>query len=204
MMTRCCGLQDEIEMEGSIFRKPRTIVSQSVTHSGIRTEKNTVTMQIATAADVPDIVALRAAVAAKLTTEYGKGPWTSVSSEKAVRYDMRTSKVFILRQKSRLVATLRLTSKKPWAIDPSYFTKCNRPLYLLSMAVTPDLQRCGIGRSCIEEVKQICRQWPADALRLDAHDTPAGAGQFYFKCGFQNVGQTSYRSCPLEYFEMAL
>ena len=117
---------------------------------------------------------------------------------------MRTSKVFVARQKSKLVATLRLTTKKPWAIDRSYFSECQRPLYLLSMAVAPQLQRQGIGRLCLEEVKKICRQWPADAIRLDAYDAPAGAGPFYAKCGFQDVGRASYRGCLLAYFEMML
>jgi GNAT superfamily N-acetyltransferase len=161
-------------------------------------------MQTATVEDALDIVALRAAVAAKLTEQYGRGSWSGVSTEKGVLFDMRTSKVFVAYQKNRLVATLRLTTKKPWAIDRSYFSTCIRPLYLLSMAVAPELQRQGIGRLCLEEVKKICRQWPADGIRLDAYDAPAGAGQFYGKCGFRDVGRASYRGCPLAYFEMIL
>ena len=34
-----------------------------------------------------------------------------------------------------IVGTLRLVTKKPWAIDPAYFASVRRPLYLLSMAV---------------------------------------------------------------------
>ena len=104
---------------------------------------------IASAEDALDIVALREAVAAKLTAQYGRGPWSGVSTERGVLFDMRTSRVFVARQNSRLVATARLTTKKPWAIDPSYFSVCDRPLYLLSMAVAPDLQRQGIGRLCL-------------------------------------------------------
>jgi GNAT superfamily N-acetyltransferase len=161
-------------------------------------------MEEATAADALDIVALRAAVAGKLTAQYGHGPWSGVSTEKGVRFDMRTSKVFVVRRKGRLIATLRLATKKPWAIDPKYFSACKRPLYLLSMAVVPDLQRRGIGRLCVKETIKIGRQWPADAVRLDAYDAPAGAGQFYSKCGFRDVGRASYRGCPLAYFEMVL
>ena len=94
-------------------------------------------LQVATAADALDIVALRAAVTAKLTAQYGQGPWSGVSTEKGVLFDLRTSRVFVARRKSRLVATLRLTTKKPWAIARKYFTPCTRPLYLLSMAVAP-------------------------------------------------------------------
>ncbi|HEX5718366.1 MAG TPA: GNAT family N-acetyltransferase [Thermoanaerobaculia bacterium] len=118
---------------------------------------------------------------------------------------MRTSKVFVTRDGSGLItATLRLTTKKPWAIDKSYFTECRTPLYLHSMAVAPGLQHQGIGRLCIEEVKRIGREWPGEAIRLDAYDAEAGAGGFYRKCGFLEVGRVTYRSTPLIYFEMLL
>jgi GNAT superfamily N-acetyltransferase len=161
-------------------------------------------MKVATAADVPDIVALRAAVAEKLTAQYGEGSWSRVATEKGVLFDLRSTKLFVLRRRGKLVATLCLTTKKPWAIDRSYFTPCRRPLYLLAMAVAPELQRQGIGRWCVEEVKKIGRQWPADAILLDAYDAPAGAGAFYGKCGFRDVGRATYRGCPLAYFEMKL
>ena len=136
-----------------------------------------------------------------MAREYGQAP----RPKKEVLYDLRTSKVFVMYRASRLVATLRLATKKPWAIDLRYFSECRRPLYLLSMAVTPDRQRQGIGRHCLEEVTRIGRQWPADGIRLDAyHDALAGAGSFYDKCGFREVGRASYRGCPLVYFEMKL
>lgn len=161
-------------------------------------------LQIATTADVLGIIALRSAVAATLTERYGKGVWSGVATEKGVLYDLRTSKVFVMYQESRLVATVRLATKKPWAIDLRYFSECRRPLYLLSLAVAPDLQRQGIGRRCLEEVTRIGRQWPADGIRLDAYDALAGAGSFYDKCGFREVGRASYRGCPLVYYEMKL
>jgi GNAT superfamily N-acetyltransferase len=151
--------------------------------------------------DVSTIAELRSAVALKLTASFGPGHWSGVATEKGVRLDMRSSKVFVAHHKRRLIATLRLTTKKPWAIDPTYFSASKRPLYLLSMAVTPDLQRQGIGRQCMEQIKRICRKLPADAIRLDAYDAPAGAGIFYAKCGLRNVGRAEYRGCPLLYFE---
>ena len=72
------------------------------------------------------------------------------------------------------------------------------------MAVHPDWQRKGIGRLCFDEVKRIGKSMPADAIRLDAYDAEAGAGEFYSKSGFQKVGRASYRNCPLIYFKMLL
>ena len=158
----------------------------------------------ATAAAAEDIARIRTAVAEKLTSEYGKGHWSSPSSIRSVLLDLRTSSVYIAREQERVIATLRLVTKKPWAIDVKYFTPGKRPLYLTSMAVEPELQRRGIGRFCLEEVERIAREWPGDAVRLDAYDAAAGAGRFYAKCGYREVGRVIYRKVPLIYFELVL
>jgi ribosomal protein S18 acetylase RimI-like enzyme len=162
-------------------------------------------MTLAMAEEAPALAALHTAVAEDLTRRYGKGHWSSPVSEKAVLLGMRTSKVFVAHDASgAVIATLRLATKKPWAIDKSYFTECRTPCYLTSMAVAPELQHQGIGRLCVEEAKRIGREWPADAIRLDAYDAEAGAGGFYSKCGFREVGRVTYRNTPLIYFEMLL
>jgi hypothetical protein len=48
------------------------------------------------------------------------------------------------------------------------------------------------------------RDWPADAIRLDAFNADAGAGGFYRKCGFREVASVVYRNDPLLYFELVL
>ena len=159
-------------------------------------------LSIATPDDARAVAALRNAVASALTERHGIGPWSSLSSEKGVRSSMRRSSIYVARDAGRVVATLELATRKPWAIDRRYFTAVTRPLYLLSMAVDPALQRTGIGRRCIEAAVNICRSLPADALRLDAYDADAGAGDFYRKCGFAEVGRATYRNTPLIYFEL--
>ena len=42
-----------------------------------------------------------------------------------------------------------IATKKPWAIDVSYFTACKRAVYLTNMAVRPDYQNRGIGRKAL-------------------------------------------------------
>ncbi len=161
-------------------------------------------LQIATAADASALAALHTEVADELTRKHGHGPWSSRTSEKGVLYALRTSRVFLARDGAGIVATLRLATKKPWAIDTSYFAPCRRPLYLLAMAVVPARQRQGIGRRCLEEAKQIACAWPADAIRLDAYDADAGAGPFYARCGMTEVGRASYRNTPLIYYQILL
>ena len=154
--------------------------------------------------DAAELAALHTAVVDHLPSVHGRGPWSSKTSEKGVLYAMRNSRVFVAREGTEIVATLRLATKKPWAIDTSYFTACRKPLYLLAMAVTPARQRQGIGRQCMEEVKRIANAWPADAIRLDSYDADAGAGPFYARCGCTEVGRVTYRNAPLIYYELLL
>jgi ribosomal protein S18 acetylase RimI-like enzyme len=161
-------------------------------------------LQLATAEDVADLVALRMAVNEHLAQEHGKGYWLSRPTEKGALFGMRNAKVYVARHGKKLVATLTLATKKPWSIDREHFSKSERPLYLTTMAVDPRYQRTGVGRSCIEEARRIVSQWPGDAIRLDAYDVAAGAGEFYRKCGFREVGRATYRRAPLIYFEMLM
>lgn len=160
-----------------------------------------IVLKQATDADVAAIAKLRAAVAFDLTNTFGHGHWSAPGTENGVRLDLRKPGLFVARRGRQAIATLRLTTKKPWAIDPAYFTDIRVPLYLTNMAVRPDLQRTGIGRRCLEEAVRIAREWPAGAIRLDAYDARAGAGGFYARCGFREVGRVVYRSVPLIYYE---
>lgn len=56
-----------------------------------------------------------------------------------------------------------------------------------------DLQGQGIGRRCLDEAVEYAKAWPADAIRLDACDAEAGAGEFYTKSGFHEVGRVAFR-----------
>ena len=158
----------------------------------------------ATDDDVADLVSLQNAVAYDLTARYGKGHWSSNVSERGLRFAMTRATIYVARYRKRLVGMLALSTRKPWAIDKSYFSPAEHPLYLNSMAVAPDKQRKGIGRLCIEGAREMARKWPGDAIRLDAYDAAAGGGEFYRKCGFREVACVKYKGNPLIYFEMLL
>jgi GNAT superfamily N-acetyltransferase len=158
----------------------------------------------AVAEDAAAIAALRTAAAQRLTEQFGRGHWSGGTTEKGVLSAIRTSRIVVARDRSRVVGTLRLATKKPWAIHTKYFTKVDRPLYLTDMAVDPAVQRAGIGRRLLQEASTVARAWPADAIRLDSYDADAGAGPFYAKCGFREVGRVKYRGNPLIYFELVL
>jgi len=155
-------------------------------------------------ADAAELAVIRNDAAKRLTEKFGKGPWSSGCTEKAVLYCILTSRTVIARVDGRIVGTLSLQTKKPWAIDLTHFTKVGKPLYLTSMFVAVERQGTGIGRRLLEEAVEIAREWPVDAIRLDAYDAEAGAGDFYAKCGFREVGSGTYREVALRYFERVL
>jgi len=161
-------------------------------------------LQPATNRDVPDLVLLRIAVNRHLAWRYGEGYWVARPTERGARAQMQRGTVYIARFRNKPLASLTLSTRKPWAIDRKYFHPSERPLYLTAMAVDPRYQGKGIGRQCLEEARHIATEWPADAIRLDAFDAQAGAGDFYRKCGYREVGRAVYRLTPLIYFELLL
>lgn len=144
---------------------------------------------------------MRSLVAAFLELQHGSGHWSAAPSESGVLTAVRTSYVVAAHHDSKLVGTLRLLTRKPSAIDAKLFTPVERPLYVVDMAVAPGSQRKGVGRALLKEANRIAREWPANALWLDAYDTLAGAGGFYASCGFSEVGRKEFKGTPLVYFE---
>ena len=160
-----------------------------------------VKLRRATDADVEAIFALKEAVADELTRKFGKGHWSSFGTEATVIRAVKSATLWVARSRAGVIAVLSLSTKKPWAIDPAYFTAAKTPLYLTDMAVTPLFQGQGIGRECLNEARRIAAEHQAGAIRLDAYDAPAGAGAFYAKCGYREVGRATYRKNPLVYYE---
>jgi GNAT superfamily N-acetyltransferase len=154
--------------------------------------------------DVPVIAALQNAAAGALTARFGAGHWSSLVTERGAALAQRHGRVRVGISGKRILTVLRLATKKPWAIDVSYFTPVKRPLYLTGIAVSVAHQGQGLGRLAIEDAFAIARSWPADSIRLDAYDAAAGAGGFYLTCGFRERGRVVYRDDPLVYYELLL
>ena len=155
----------------------------------------------ATLDDVAAIAALQNAAAGALTARYGPGPWSALVTERAAALGQRHARVRVGSDGRQIVTVLRLATRKPWAIDVSYFTAVKRPLYLTGMAVSVAHQGKGLGRLALEDAVAVARGWPADAVRLDAFDADAGAGGFYAGCGFSERGRLVYKGDPLVYYE---
>lgn len=148
------------------------------------------------------IAGLQNAAAGALTARFGSGHWSTLVTERGAALTQRHARVRVGREGKRILTVLRLATKKPWAIDVSYFTPVKRPVYLTGMAVSVAHQGQGLGSRALEDACTIARQWPADAIRLDAYDAKAGAGGFYARRGFTECGRVVYKRDPLVYYEL--
>ncbi len=164
----------------------------------------TLAFGLATVQEAGALAALHTAVGEKLTARYGTGHWSSKATEAGVLRALRECTVLVARDGATVVGTLRLATKKPWAIDIKYFTPVKKTFYLLNMAVAPKRQLAGVGRELVVEAAKVARAQGAGSIRLDAYDADAGAGGFYAKCGYTEVGRVTYRSVPLIYYEAVL
>lgn len=160
----------------------------------------------ARAGEAHAIATVRDAAAAALAARFGPGPWLSAAGEKGIRRAIANphQRVLVARRRGRVVGTLTLQTKKPWAIEVSYFTPVRKPIYLVDMAVDPRVQGKGIGHALLQQAENVAREMGRDAIRLDAYDAEAGAGGFYAACGYADRGRRVYRATPLVYFERLL
>lgn len=158
---------------------------------------------IATEDDAAELAMLHQEAARALTLRHGRGPWSKVGGGRPPSARSKFERVVVARARGTIHGTLTLVTKKPWAIDVSYFTPVKKALYLISMAVRPERQGQGIGRELLGEAERVARAWPANAIRLDAWDAAVGvgAGGFYARCGYREAGRMSYRGAPLIYYE---
>lgn len=163
------------------------------------------TFALGTDADAAAIAAVRIAAARDLTARFGTGPWSFASdSEAGVQAEIRSSSLLFAREDGIVVGTLRLSTRNPWLGHYDFFTRCERPIFLTSMAVLPKWQRQGIGRQLLSEARRAALDMRGEFIRLDAYDAPAGAGEFYLKMGFREVRRGDYHGTPLVWFETPL
>ena len=161
-----------------------------------------VTLEVATHTDAVALTALRIAAARDLADKFGEGPWSvATDTIEGVRCEVRAGQTYLAREEGVAIATLRLTQRNPWLCRTDIFTPCQSAAYLLALVVLPARQRHGVGRECVEGAVRIVTAAGAKSVRLDAFDAPAGAGEFYRRCGFREVHRGIYLGTPLIWFE---
>ena len=162
---------------------------------------STLSFRLATEADSQALLKLRLAIDTDQAEHFGDDRYATTISEKSVARSLKSSRILVATRRGRIVGLVSMGTKKPWAVDLKYFTAACKAVYLYNVDVDPELQRSGIGRQLVDRVKAMAKEWPVDAIRLDAYDGAAGAGPFYEKCGFKKLGHRLYRGVPLVYYE---
>jgi ribosomal protein S18 acetylase RimI-like enzyme len=159
------------------------------------------TISVASRNDAAALAAMRSAVARGMTERFGHGHWSAYPSRAEVARQLRASLVLVARSGAQIIGTVRLVRALPGLFDAGAFTPVANPWYVLGLAVAPQCRGQGVGRELMDAAKEAARSRGADALWLDAYVHEAGAGPFYEKCGFRQVGRTQYREVPLNYYE---
>jgi GNAT superfamily N-acetyltransferase len=155
--------------------------------------------------DIKTVRAILAAAAADLGTRFGLGHWSNVRTVETLRKYASKGELYLVELDSVPVGTLRLTSRKIGFYHQDWFAHPRDPaVYLFDMAVHPDSQRRGIGRSSMELVENRALHAGLRAVRLDAYGGAVGAGDFYRSCGYTLVHKGDMRGVALEYFEKTL
>lgn len=75
-----------------------------------------------------------------------------------------------------------------WPAGPS------NPFYLGKLAVSPDLQKSGVGRFSMSEVERIGVERGCDCVRFDAVKVHPFLGRFYEACGYRETGLVTIKS----------
>jgi GNAT superfamily N-acetyltransferase len=155
--------------------------------------------------DVKEIRSILAAAAADLTARFGQGHWSTVRTIETLQKYVNDGVLYVVEVDLTAVAALRLTNRKIGFYRNDWFARPKDPAgYLMDMAVRPDHQRRGIGRRSMQLTEQLGRRAGLQTIRLDAYKGPAGAGEFYKKCGYALVHQGAFKGVALEYFEKLL
>jgi len=169
----------------------------------------------ATVNDVAEILVLRLAVSADMEKSFGDDRWAPPVNEASVLRlfkSPRTRKsdgallvrILVGKSRGKIIALTRMQTAKPWAFDLKYFTPGCNAVYLGDVEVSPTHHGKGLGTQLMNAAIAAARAWPATAVRVSAYDGAAGAGPFYEKCGFREVGRVTYRKTPIIFFEMLL
>ena len=155
--------------------------------------------------DAKSVRKVRRLAAEDLTTRFGRGHWSSVSTLPTLRKHARSMHLHVVELHGKVVATFTLSPRKiPFYHKAWFANPDDEALYLTNMAVRPDTQRQGVGRWIMGQIEKIAVQASVGAVRFDAYDANAGAGEFYRKCGYICVHRGSFGATPLEYYEKTL
>jgi GNAT superfamily N-acetyltransferase len=159
----------------------------------------------ATPSDLQRVFDIRANCAADLMTRYGPGHWGTSPTLRTLEKHLTSKYVFVVSTGKAMVGTFTLSLKRPSFFSLKDFTNPKATAaYLTGLAVEPVYQKKGIGRFCMQSVDRMARKLKCSAIRFDAYDAPAGAAEFYVRCGYERRHKSTFMGVPLIFFERVI
>jgi len=144
-----------------------------------------VNVEPATENDVSELLELRDAISAWLSTR-GVQQWLpNTLSASQLQEQITDGTVFVVRDGPPIAASLTLTSSDPafWGDDPTPAG------YVHRLMVRRDLAGRGLGSDLLRWAEDTCRQKNRRVLRLDCDETNEVLRRLYAREGFREVGR---------------
>lgn len=139
--------------------------------------------------DIDDLYALIVACGEDMWRRLGLDHWKPPITIEMFREYARAKEVFAVEDDGELVATFTIGFEAPEPYPPSSWAdKAHRAIYLNKLAVTPGLQRRGLGRWCMEEIERLAAARGCQAVRFDALTRNVSLLGFYDHLGYRRCG----------------
>ena len=165
----------------------------------------TVSIRLAIPAELTMIRKQSAAAAADLVNKHGQGRWQVIPTRSSLSRYLESDTLFVIEKEASVVGTFCFVTRKIVFYRKGWFAFPDDPAgYLINMAIDPQYQRLGVGRQVMNELGKLAGRMKLLAIRLDAYQGAAGAGEFYRKCGCLLVHEGKVGDVGLEYYEKVL
>ncbi|MBC7449038.1 MAG: GNAT family N-acetyltransferase [Hymenobacteraceae bacterium] len=154
------------------------------------------TLRLATAADLPAILALVAEVV-PLMRAAGNQQWGSdYPNETVFQQDIAREQLWVAESGNALVGVAALTMDQ----DPEYADadwEPNAPAIVTHrLAVAPAAQGQGVAVALLEQAEQLARARGLDRLRIDTNSKNGATQRLFPKLGYRFAGEIGLRARP--------
>ncbi len=151
--------------------------------------------------DYAAIHRIRRSAAQKLSADFGKGEWSNVSWFSTLERGLLDKTLYAIWQNGIVIGTCSLTTIPVGFYNLQRFSQPNAAaFYLRSLSIAPAFQRQNAGRSAMLAAEALAQSRRLTSLRLDTLLAPAGASDFYIRCGYA----AAYDDSGLRFFEKNL
>jgi len=157
-----------------------------------------------TAEMLKQIAAIRDDSADDLTHRFGPGHWSGHSKLDRLKRELKKPRqLYLVKSGDEPVATFAIAESGPKFLRPAWFAEPEAPvMYLTALAVAPAWQGRGVGRWCMKFIRKAVADHGLKWIRFDAYNAPAGAADFYVKCGCVERRKFGFNGVGLIAFEM--